>query len=301
MEINWIVGEANVGVERICPGIHITQSQWQAEWNEPFQPEQNDDLSDPVCSIPQFIWSFASVIIVNPAGATRTSIPIVDLVHATNRQSAVEIIMCDGFTGQLKKINEDVMARFSWWSPKFNDGTVESVRDRLIEDIMGLFGGDGNQLDQHHLEALRNQFPISNAFKIQEQYGDNSFTYTIEELCEFYARVMRLEVEQLRFKVLGTYLYKQEIMHAVCVCGGEDAEEMFNIYPDVSTPEDGDGAVVTRNADGNWEWKAQATATEMLQFNGVNVLKYRRWEHVAFAFYLPPEHHLLHVDDIERH
>jgi hypothetical protein len=115
--------------------------------------------------------------------------------------------------------------------------------------------------------------------------------------------MMGIGVEQLCFKVLGTYLYKQEIMHAVLVCGDLDAKGTFTTYPDVPTPEDGDDgdgdahvhAVVTQDADGNWEWKPQATTTEICRFDRhwhENFPFYRRWGNVAFAFYLPTEDHL---------
>ena len=58
--------------------------------------------------------------------------------------------------------------------------------------------------------------------------------------------------------------------------------------------------MVTQDADGNWEWKPQATATEICRFDRHwgNVGK---WGNGAFAFYLPTEDHLLAVNDIEDH
>ena len=70
---------------------------------------------------------------------------------------------------------------------------------------------------------------------------------------------------------------------------------------------DGDAhvhAVVTQDADGNWEWKPQATATEICRFDRhwhENFPFYHRWGNVTFAFYLPTEDHLLAVNDIEDH
>jgi hypothetical protein len=353
MEINWIEGAGNFGVEMICPGVHITQSQWRSEWNEPFQPSRNDNISDYECAFPfpipqnfqqQEVWGT-----LQQAKVIGTSIPIVHLAHVTNVQSAAGISERIGFTGKLKIINENVKGRFSWWNAKFDKEDVKSVRNHLA-DVIRPFIGNGDQL-----KVLRNQFATSRAFTIQERYGGVYFTYTIEKLCGFYAKMMGIDVGQLRFKVLGTYLYKQEIMHAVCVCGDADAQGMFNKYPDVPTPEDGvhggdeddgdeddgdeddgsgddgdeddgddgdeddgdeddgdygdgDGdacvhAVVTRDANGNWKWKPQATATEIDRFHRYwqKFPMYRRWEQMAFAFYLPTKDHLLAVDNIEDH
>ena len=53
-------------------------------------------------------------------------------------------------------------------------------------------------------------------------------------------------------------------MHAVLVCS--DKDEQFSDYPDVADDDNDDGnneGVVTRDYDGNWVWKPQATATEI--------------------------------------
>ena len=302
MEIDWIEGRANVGIEMICPGVHITQSQW----NEPFRPSRYDYISDYECPFPSPIpqdfqqqekrWG-----VLQKAKATGTNVPIVRLVHVTDEASADRIVERNGFTGRLKIINENVKRRFSWWSGKFDEDDVESVRRHLADHVIDPFIGKNDQR-----QVLRDQFATSDAFTIQGRYGGVYFTYTIVELCGFYATMMGIDVGKLRFKVLGTYSYKKEIMHAVCVCGDEDAKRKFNTYPDVPTPEDGDAhvhAVVRRNADGKWEWKPQATATEICRFDRYwqNYPMYCRWEHVAFAFYLPSEDHLLAVDDIKDH
>ena len=87
-------------------------------------------------------------------------------------------------------------------------------------------------------------------------------------------------------------------MHAVLVCNQAYGAGMFAAYPDIDvlTPEQeistGSGAVVTRDAMGNWRWKPQATGTEIWRLSDqITTIPwqpgYRRWENVAFAFHLP--------------
>ena len=82
-------------------------------------------------------------------------------------------------------------------------------------------------------------------------------------------------------------------MHAVVVCSRKNGASNFATYPDVLTPIEDvkNEAVITRDYDGNWIWKPQATGSEIkrLQSHQQKYPKYRRWEHVAFAFHIPDE------------
>lgn len=96
-------------------------------------------------------------------------------------------------------------------------------------------------------------------------------------------------------------------MHAVLVCSQEYGNGLFKKYPPVLTPE-GDinnEAVVTRDNNGNWVWKPQATGTiiKRLRDECISYPKYRRWEHVAFAFHIPKKwgnEGLMSVPDLRR-
>ena len=95
-------------------------------------------------------------------------------------------------------------------------------------------------------------------------------------------------------------------MHAVLVCSQENGAGMFKAYPSVLTPEEdvNNEAVVTRDAKGNWVWKPQATATEIMRLPDQLHQKYdnfRRWEHVAFAFHIPDEINQFAVVDPQSH
>ena len=69
-----------------------------------------------------------------------------------------------------------------------------------------------------------------------------------------------------------------------------DGNGLFKEYPHVSEKDINNEAVVTRDNNGNWVWKPQATGTEIKRLRYENEYpKYRRWQHVAFAFHIPEE------------
>ena len=77
---------------------------------------------------------------------------------------------------------------------------------------------------------------------------------------------------------------------------------MFRAYPPVLTPEEdvNNEAVVTRDDNGNWVWKPQATGgTVINRLPDRNVYPmYRRWEHVAFAFHIPDDQQFMSVPEL---
>ena len=147
---------------------------------------------------------------------------------------------------------------------------------------------DGYQDD---LRRLQKQFATSVAFKPNaELHGGWYFQYDITDLCYYYRKHFDCE---LQFKILGTFSYKKEVMHAVLICRKENGNGLFKEYPPVLTPEEdvNNEAVVTRDKNGNWVWKPQATGAEIkrLPDEWISYPEYRRWEHVAFAFHIPDE------------
>ena len=97
------------------------------------------------------------------------------------------------------------------------------------------------------------------------RYGDYYFEYYINDLCCYYGSHFKGAV---RFKILGTFGYKQEVMHAVLVCSQANATGMFRAYPEVPLPEEFcNEAVLTmmpNTVSGDkWIWRPQATGTEI--------------------------------------
>ena len=122
-----------------------------------------------------------------------------------------------------------------------------------------------------------------------DRYGEHVFLYGINELFQRYRQFIDGDP---RYKILGTFCYKKEVMHAVIVCSEADGAATFSGYPDVLLPEEdfNNVAAITRDVNGNWYWWPQATGGDKilrLQAHCQSYPLYRRWEHVAFAFHIP--------------
>ena len=292
--INWLDGKANVGVEKMCPGRHVRENEWQPGWNNMYRTQYdyisdydcifNHPIDDQYLQYNQELWQK-----LQAAKNQGWPLKIKDLAHYTNHAAARQIVNDHGFRGGLKKVNEDenhddVSARLSWWSPVFTNSQRNSLRGHLGEVIQHFIDEKKDDLD-----ALKDQFATSDAFQPNaERYGSHFFQYDLKALCENYSQSVIHGEPQ--YKILGTFYYKQEVMHAVLVCSEEDGAGQFSNYPDV--PVNNEAVVVTRDYDGNWYWRPQATG-------GGKILRladhhesyplYRRWEHVAFAFHIPDD------------
>ena len=306
-EIQWLDGQAKdtKSVEKICPRRHIRQNQWQSKWNGMYLSNCYDYISDYECIFNHPIdennqWRSYPKRWYDLKKAKRqgTNVSIRSLAHFTTEEKANLIVNSKGFTGGRKKFDKyedgnNVEQKFSWWSPKFDKDAITLVRNTLEEAIQP-FLADRDGEEEGELTRLKNQFATSDAFSPNSQrgYGSQYFQYGIDDLCRYYGELFDDDDDEVQFKILGTFGYKVEVMHAVLVCSQTNGVGMFSAYPSVLTPEEDvyNEAVVTRDKNGNWVWKPQSTGTVIKRLPDRNVFpKYRRWEHVAFAFHIPDE------------
>ena len=301
-EINWLEGIAKKAyvVEKICPRRHVRQNDWNTEWNSMFGGRHEYDyISDYECIFNhpmdhrgnqhlqenQERWQK-----LQDAKTQGWPLQITGLVHVTESENADQIVHDHGFRGGLKKINEDdehndVKANLSWWIPFFNEKVKNNLREHLGEVIKPFIREEDDDLD-----ALKNQFATSDAFVPHpDRYGEHFFLYGINELFHRYRQVID---GNPCYKILGTFCYKQEVMHAVLVCSEADGAGKFASYPDVLSPKEdfNNVAAITRDVNGNWYWRPQTTGGGeilRLQAHWQSYPRYRRWEHVAFALNIP--------------
>ena len=294
----WIVGQANVpyAQEHILPESH----EYDNQWNETYHY-----ISDYDCIFDHPVDSEEIISLYDPqrwqnllnAKQARTRILINNLAHFTSKVTADGIIASKGFNGGMKKINEDenghdIQAILSWWSPKFTEEDINLVRNTIDHAIKPFYDKDDDR------ESLKNQFATSDAFIPRAwRYGGIFFEYGINELCQHYENYRAIgEENEIQFKILGTYVYKQEIMYAVLVCS--DKDKQFADYPAV--PGDGNNEAVITHSNLKWEWRPQATSSKIVRLAGGDEKpQFRRWEHVAFAFYVP--HDVFNPPDLQEH
>ena len=274
----WIEGRARVegANEHILPRSHDYDHRWNDRYH---YISDYDCIFDYPVNRTQIEQKYGKQKWENLKKAKQkgTEIPIKNLAHFTNKDKAAGIITSGGFKGGVKKINEDEIASLSWWSPKFNNRDRELVRDTLNGAIKPFYG-DRNDI------GLENQFATSKAFQPPTIYGNSFFEYPIDKLCKYYIKYRKIGKNQIQFKILGTYVYACEIMYAVLVCS--DRDQQFALYPAV--PGDGNNEAVVTHNNLNWVWRPRATSTTITRLAGFRQYpEFRRWEHVAFAFYVP--------------
>ena len=273
----WIKGQARVkgSNEYILPGRHDYDDRWNGQYH---YISDYDCIFDYPVNRTQIKEKYGKQKWKNLKKAKQkgTEIPIKNLAHFTSEAKAADIITSKGFKGGDKKINEDVTASLSWWSPKFKRRDRKLVRDTLNDAIKPFYGDTD--------EGLENQFATSKAFQPPEIYGNSFFKYTIDKLCKYYINYRDIGENQIQFKILGTYVYLCEIMYAVLVCS--DGDQQFAVYPAV--PGDGNNEAVVTHNNLNWVWRPRATSTTITRLAEFGQFpQFRRWEHVAFAFYVP--------------
>ena len=148
-QIQWLDGQAKDGksVEKICPKRHITQDQWQREWNDMFLNNwckyRYDFISDYECIFNHPVNSTFHKYCygelwdnLQAAKQQGTRISIVNIAHFTELPFARKIVESGGFRGRMKKINENakgqnIKPKFSWWSPIFFEDDIKRVRNTL--------------------------------------------------------------------------------------------------------------------------------------------------------------------------
>ncbi|KAL9963506.1 hypothetical protein ACROYT_G027018, partial [Oculina patagonica] len=159
-QVQWLDGQANVedNAEKICPMRRIRQNQWQSEWNEMYLGRWSYDyISDYECIFNHPIDEKVKDLYIDcdnlqAAKQQGTKVPITNLAHFTKSDVADTIIESGGFIGGMKKINEDaqgndIKAKFSWWSPKFSEGDIKQVRNRIGEAIRPFLHHNDGQVD----------------------------------------------------------------------------------------------------------------------------------------------------------
>ncbi|XP_051883200.1 uncharacterized protein LOC127576654 [Pristis pectinata] len=192
------------------------------------------------------------------------------LSHVTTFYGARGIFSSGIFTSEKpKEIGDNVEGDFSWWSFEIDRGEIKRERQRY-RDIIRRRG--------QSLGTLSHCFN-SPAFLPGSRYGNFKFTYDIATLMEMYQRSV-CEGQPPGVRLLGTFTYKLEVMHAVVVFppGGS----LFSECPDIpSDPR----AVVSKSVRG-WTWRPDSTG-QTIGPTTIYFPTFRRWDHVGIAFHLP--------------
>ena len=242
----WVVTKAETG-EQFCKGKHIKSNDWDCRSEKYiYTPDSKlDDLALPKC---QF--------------------RIRSLIHATTPEAALEILGSkQGCECRFKAKEKDLNSckiNLLWWGIKPEAENINVYEERAKKCGIVRNG------------KVCSTPPFDN---ITSRYGNIMFEYSMTDLLEAYS-FQFCDRKTPAFRVLGTFAYKQEVMHVVLICRPDQSEDLPGEIQDLPdcTPEK---SVIYKDGE-EWVWIPDTTIEKW------SILPwYRRWEHATFAFHLP--------------
>ncbi|GCC31002.1 hypothetical protein chiPu_0009456 [Chiloscyllium punctatum] len=222
----------------------------------------------------------------------RSSFFITNVTHVTNSDGAKGILADQCMKkANPKNIGENLNVRFSWWHVEVNQREKEEQKEKYKEDTERWLTertGQQPQYVRNLRDALLEQYISSPAFLEVSNYGNFKFTYNINDLIDEYKKSV-CQGEDPEFRVLGTFRYDLELMHAVAVCNPD--VKIFEQCPPVPSE------VISREGT-KWIWRPESTGSEIRVLSDGGEGNWmvdncypdnRSWEYLSFAFYLPDE------------
>ncbi|XP_053401948.1 uncharacterized protein LOC128557760 [Mercenaria mercenaria] len=215
---------------------------------------------------PKRIW-----IPLEYTGTGHFNIPFTKVQKAVTEGNKMKIVG-DGnnghcFKGNKKQYDEKKAKRFSWFSVFIEDETLTEIDERRgpLQDAGNLF------------------------CQGQSRYGTELFIVDFDEIIQAYETCCKGKAE---ISVLGTYEYRREVMHAYVIA--PEGARVFEDHPRVATRTEGGFAwhnnlqeketTLTSPEPGKYSWKTFST----IEWDGscIGEERYKKWGHLAFAFYL---------------
>ena len=242
----WVVTKEEKG-EQFCKGKHIKSNDRDCR-SEKYIYTPDSKLDDlPEQELPKCQFRVRS------------------LIHATTPQAALMILQgCERrFEAKEKDLNS-CKINLLWWGIKPEAKDI-NVYEEKAEKCGIVRNG-----------KVCSTPPFDN---ITSRYGNIMFEYSMTDLLEAYSFHF-CDRKTPAFRVLGTFAYKQEVMHVVLICRPDQLEDLpgeIQGLPDC-TPEK---SVIYKDGE-EWVWIPDTTIEKWSSYPW-----YRRWEHATFAFHLP--------------
>ena len=304
--------ETKPGVEHFLPEIHLQSNGWNGPGTKySYIPDSQVFGSETEYGLP------------------RCHLRVKSLIHATTPEAAANIIREDGLKTTNKKLLKGKRGLYLiWWGISLETKGIEKYteecrtftrkamrgRDLTDQSAVDETESDSGSDDSHgSLEGLialfkeistvepdltvesdiaqrMNSFCSSAPFASTSRYGNIVFEYSIEELLREYSSQF-CDGEDPIFRVMGTFAYKQEVMHAILVSyTGEFKTLKFSPLSEETS--------IIYKTDGDWIWSPEITGDRMI--GSPTHKSYRRWEHATFAF-LVPKGQVFELENLDMH
>ena len=233
-------------IEQFCKGKHIKTNDWDKESVEClFTPDSM--LHSPI-----------------------SKFRVRSLIHATTPQAAYKISdrqpggeLRYGFKANSKNLGSDV--NLLWWGIKPEDNDIDDYKTKADECGASV---NGNVCS-------------TSPFNKQSRYGNIMFEYSMKDLLDAYSSQF-CAGQPPAFRVLGTFAYTKEVMHAVLICPPDKLKAISKAIGDLPVPNKENSVIYKDEEEEEWVWIPETTIDKWRSFP-----IYRRWEHATFAFHLP--------------
>ena len=293
--MNWEVTKP--GVEWFFPGKHLQSA--DEEW-------KHLHAKNPFDKSHQYIPD-TLVYSHDDISCPKAFFHVKYLSHDTTPEYAADILKNGGFFKASTKKKLD--CKLIWWGlsldeTEINKASVQfkSYTDSVCEEKYRWPFVDSRDEDcarnESSKEELYDNFMSSPPFSYDSRYGNIRFTYSVGDILNAY-KSQYCNNQEPSYLVMGTFVYRMEIMHAIMVCPPTHRME----FP---TAQLSSSSVIFNKGD-CWIWKPDSTGSILKRpterYPDFAHWGFRRWEHAAFAFYIPDdsENQMLQLDNINMH
>ncbi|KAL3879422.1 hypothetical protein ACJMK2_031720 [Sinanodonta woodiana] len=210
-------------------------------------------------------------------------IHVTEMTHATSFECMRSIIVDGGFKSREKFLPGIGPLSLVWFGLKIDEREIDCMKERCKVEVQRQVQGVPEEIaDQVLYQTARTP-----AFQPRSMHGNCKFTIGIKEVMHAYSSDLDLEM-----KILGTFAYQQEIMHAILVCL-PNSPNTHTLPPLFSNP------LIQRDTQlEKWIWKPHSTGNTYIYYIDSIIPKFIRWEHVTFAFEVP-DGSILRIPNLE--
>ncbi|KAL3878290.1 hypothetical protein ACJMK2_030655 [Sinanodonta woodiana] len=193
-----------------------------------------------------------------------------EIIHATHQHALLSIIKDSGFKPGTKIIPGCGITSFVWFAMKI--GLLEVNRFKYFST--------SDKSAKIDCSSIAN----SPCFEPMSRYGEFKLTFEIQNVINAYSQQF-CPWTKPDLRILGTFIYKMEIMHTVLVCPpGTPGTSKYPLLDQKQTP------VICEDPEkeGTFIWRPDSTGDkDNADIDPKKRKPFRRWEHVTFAFYVP--------------
>ncbi|KAL3878294.1 hypothetical protein ACJMK2_030761 [Sinanodonta woodiana] len=208
------------------------------------------------------------------------------IIHATAPDKLHKILSDGGFRPGRKSIPGCTLDSFVWFGIKIGQTEVDALKDFYTvsckmekQDILeGL--GIIESSDVIDCSSIAN----SPCFEPTSRYGEFKLAFEIQNVLNAYSQQFCPDKAKPDFRILGTFIYKMEIMHTVLVCPpGTPGTSKYPLLDQKQT------SVIREDPEkeGTFIWCPDSTGDkDNAAQDHTKRGPFRRWEHVTYAFYV---------------